>query len=349
MTHIVCIGDHFILPSLFETAFVNQMSNSSKFTFSHQQLPWPIEPFGPVGTVIEASGTEDQLLEVLQNHKYVLTHKSPFTNRVFEESPNLEFIGVCRGGPVNVDLTAATNAGVVVTYAPGRNAQAAAEFTIALMLSALRKISNADKEMKAGIWRGDYFVYENSGYELNDTNVGVIGYGAVGKIVANILKAFGANVFVHDPFANQVEIKEHKLNPVSLEELMKTCFVVTIHSRLTKETTHLINENNLKLLPKGALLVNTARGGLLDYDPLPELLETGQLGGLALDVYDEEPPSKNYPLLNAPNVVLTPHLGGATKQTGVVAANIVASDLKRFLLGEKLLYVANPEVLKLKS
>lgn len=345
MTHIVCIGDHFILPSLFEKAFKEVANDSSNFSFSHQQLPWPLEPFGPVGNVIEASGTEAQLLEVLKDHQYVLSHKSPFTEKVFKAAPNLKFIGICRGGPVNVDLEAATKAGVVVTYAPGRNAQAAAEFTIALILSSLRKISDADKEMKAGVWRGDYFVYENSGHELNGTTIGVIGFGAVGKIVSKILNAFGANILVHDPFADPKEIEKLNCKAVELNELMSQSFVVTLHSRLTEKTKHLINEDNLKLMPKGAILVNTARGGLLDYSSLPALLESGQLGGLALDVYDEEPPSKNYPLLKSKNVVLTPHLGGATKQTGAVAAKIVASDLNRFLKGEKMLFVANPQVL----
>jgi D-3-phosphoglycerate dehydrogenase len=330
---------------LFEKAFKEEVNDSSNFTFSHQQLPWPLEPFGPVGNVIEASGTEAQLLEVLKDHQYVLSHKSPFTEKVFKAAPNLKFIGICRGGPVNVDLEAATKAGVVVTYAPGRNAQAAAEFTIALILSSLRKISDADKEMKAGVWRGDYFVYEKAGQELNGTTVGVIGFGAVGKIVAKILNAFGANILVHDPFADPKEIEKLNWKAVELNELMSQSFVVTLHSRLTEKTKHLINAENLKLMPKGALLVNTARGGLLDYSSLPALLESGQLGGLALDVYDEEPPSQKYPLLKSQNVVLTPHLGGATKQTGAVAAKIVAADLNRFLKGEKMLFVANPQVL----
>jgi D-3-phosphoglycerate dehydrogenase len=330
---------------LFEKAFKEEVNDSSNFTFSHQQLPWPLEPFGPVGNVIEASGTEAQLLEVLKDHQYVLSHKSPFTEKVFKAAPNLKFIGICRGGPVNVDLEAATKAGVVVTYAPGRNAQAAAEFTIALILSSLRKISDADKEMKAGVWRGDYFVYEKAGQELNGTTVGVIGFGAVGKIVAKILNAFGANILVHDPFADPKEIEKLNCKAVELKELMSQSFVVTLHSRLTEKTKHLINADNLKLMPKGALLVNTARGGLLDYSSLPALLESGQLGGLALDVYDEEPPSQKYPLLKSQNVVLTPHLGGATKQTGAVAAKIVAADLNRFLKGEKMLFVANPQVL----
>jgi D-3-phosphoglycerate dehydrogenase len=330
---------------LFEKAFKEEVNDSSNFTFSHQQLPWPLEPFGPVGNVIEASGTEAQLLEVLKDHQYVLSHKSPFTEKVFKAAPNLKFIGICRGGPVNVDLEAATKAGVVVTYAPGRNAQAAAEFTIALILSSLRKISDADKEMKAGVWRGDYFVYEKAGQELNGTTVGVIGFGAVGKIVAKILNAFGANILVHDPFADPKEIEKLNCKAVELNDLMSQSFVVTLHSRLTEKTKHLINADNLKLMPKGALLVNTARGGLLDYSSLPALLESGQLGGLALDVYDEEPPSQNYPLLKSQNVVLTPHLGGATKQTGAVAAKIVAADLNRFLKGEKMMFVANPQVL----
>jgi D-3-phosphoglycerate dehydrogenase len=133
---------------------------------------------------------------------------------------------------------------------------------------------------------------------------------------------------------------------VTLPELLKLSNVVSLHARLTAETKHILNSDNLKLLPRGAIIVNSARGGLLDYAPLPELLKSGALGALALDVYDIEPPGLDWPLLKIPNVVLSPHLGGATRQTATRAAEIIAKEVDLYLNGKVPQFVANPEVLK---
>lgn len=132
------------------------------------------------------------MLAALGDAEIALTQMAPFTAKVIEQAPALKLISVCRGGPVNVDLAAATEAGVVVSYAPGRNAAAAAEFAIGLMLAALRRIPAADAELKKGVWRGDYYAYDHAGLELEGTTVGLIGYGAIGSIVARVLRAFGS-------------------------------------------------------------------------------------------------------------------------------------------------------------
>src|SRR5690606_15752605 len=129
---------------------------------------------------------------------------------------------------------------------------------------------------------------------------------------------------------------------VGLEELLRRSAVVSLHARLTPETRHLLNAENLALLPRGAVLVNSARGGLLDYAPLPGLLQSGQLGALALDVYDIEPPPADWPLHGAPNVITTPHLAGATRQTAHRAAAISAGEVARYLHGEPLRHLATP-------
>jgi len=345
MTHVLVAGDHFVLPRLFIEA-ISEKSFRHNPTFSELQLPWPLIPFGQVGEVYEASGSIQETIGALQGAEIAVTQMAPFTHEVFAGAPNLRMIGVCRGGPVNVDLRAATDAGVIVSYAPGRNAQAAAEFAIGLMLAAMRRITNGDSELHQGIWRGDFYTYENAGIELADSTIGLIGYGAIGSIVSRILLAFGAKVVVYDPYVDEKILQVQGVEKVTLPELLKLSNVVSLHARLTAETKHILNSDNLKLLPRGAIIVNSARGGLLDYAPLPELLKSGALGALALDVYDIEPPGLDWPLLKIPNVVLSPHLGGATRQTATRAAEIIAKEVDLYLNGKVPQFVANPEVLK---
>lgn len=345
MTHVLAAGDHFVAPALFIDAIRERVGeHEPQPTFSSLTLPWPHEPFGRIDTVDEASGSVADLIEALAGASIAVTQMAPFTREVFDASPELRFVGVCRGGPVNVDLDAASEAGVVVAFAPGRNAVAAAEFAIGLMLTAMRRVVSSDSELKSGSWRGDYYTYENAGLELDGATVGLIGYGAIGRIVARVLLAFGASVLTYDPYADATAILADGVEVVALDELMRRSSVVSLHARLTAETRHLVNAENLALLPLGAVLVNSARGGLLDYAPLPGLLASGRLGALAIDVYDIEPPPRDWPLFGAPNVVMTPHLAGATRQTAQRAARIVADDVARYLAGEKPRFVANPAV-----
>jgi len=344
VTHVLSAGDLFISPHLFSDAITDAVAGAEALTFSEITLPWPVEPFGPVGNVDEASGSTEELIAAMSGAEVAVTQLAPFTRDVFAACPDLRFVGVSRGGPVNVDLDAATAAGVTVSFAPGRNAQAAAEYAIGLMLAAMRHINAADAELKSGVWRGDYYTYERSGMELSGEVVGLVGYGAIGRIVARVLRAFGATVLAYDPYAGAESVAADEVTLTSLDELLERSAVVSLHARLTPETRHIIDGAALARMRPGAVLVNSARGGLLDYAPLPALLESGRLGALALDVYDVEPPPASWPLLTAPNVVLSPHLAGATKQTAARAARVIAGEVARFLDGTGPRFVANPDV-----
>ncbi|MET4782363.1 2-hydroxyacid dehydrogenase [Glaciihabitans sp. UYNi722] len=344
MTRILAAGDYFVAPELFIDAIRDAVGETTDLDFSSLTLEWPLEPFGRVGTVDEASGSIPSLIDALDGVEVAVTQMAAFSREVFDHTPELRLISVCRGGPVNVDLAAATAAGVIVSFAPGRNAVAAAEFAIGLMLAAMRRVVTSDSELKAGQWRGDYYTYENAGLELDGATVGLIGYGAIGSIVSRVLRAFGATVLAHDPYANAAAVAADGVELVELPDLLRRSSVVSLHARLTPETHHLLNAQNLELLPRGAILVNSARGGLLDYAPLPKMLASGRLGALAIDVYDIEPPPPEWPLFFAPNVVMTPHLAGATRQTAQRAALITAADIARYLGGERPRAVANPEV-----
>lgn len=341
---ILAAGDHFVAPQLFDEALRTELPDTD-LDLRHLTAGWPTEPFGPVGTgdsvVEEASGTEDDLIAALDGARVCLTQMAPFTARVFDACPELAMLAVCRGGPVNVDLAAADRAGVAVAQAPGRNAAAAAEFAVGMMLAALRRIPIADTELRAGRWRGDFYDYDEAGVELEGATVGLVGYGAIGRIVARVLRAFGATVLVADPYTDAATAQTDGVRLVELDELLRSSGVVSLHARLSDETRGMIGADEIATLPAGAVLVNTARGGLLDYSALPDALRSGQLGGLALDVYDVEPPPADWPLHSAPNVVATPHLAGATRQTAHRAARIAAGEVGRWVRGEALAHPAN--------
>ncbi|MFZ7089151.1 2-hydroxyacid dehydrogenase [Curtobacterium sp. RRHDQ10] len=345
MPRILLAGDHFVTPALFRDALTAHVDPAVPVEYDDLTLPWPYTPFGDVDGVHEASGSAADLIDALHETDVVVTQMAPFTADVFAARPALRMVSVCRGGPVNVDLAAATAAGVIVTYAPGRNAQAAAEFAVGLMLTAMRRISDGDRELRAGRWRGDYYAYSEVGVELGAATVGLVGYGAIGRIVARILQAFGSTVIAYDPYADPDALQRDGVRGVALPELLGLADVVSLHARLTPETRHIIAAGELGLMRRGAVIVNSARGDLLDYDALPALLADGSLAAAAFDVFDVEPPPPGWPLLRAGNVVATPHLAGATKQTAQRAADIVATDVATYLRGDVPEHVANPAVL----
>ncbi|QOV38306.1 2-hydroxyacid dehydrogenase [Streptomyces ferrugineus] len=329
---VVAAGDHFVLPSLIKEALAHELTGD----VVELRLGWPLVPFGPVAEVTEASDAEDELIEALAGAQVLVTQMGPVTERVLDACPDLRLVVVCRGGPVNVNLDAAKRHDVRVCYAPGRNAAATAEFTVGLMLAALRRIPQAhDLLARQGSWEGaTYYTYEHSGLELEDLPVGLVGYGAVGSRVARVLCAFGARVMVYDPYV-QGEI--HGLRIHALDELLGQSRVITLHARLTTETRGLIGARELALLPRGSVVVNAARGPLLDEDALCTALETGHLSAAALDTYVQEPlPARSRLHALADRVVLTPHLGGASREVARKAAAIAAAEVGRWARGEPL-------------
>ncbi|MEV0597107.1 2-hydroxyacid dehydrogenase [Nonomuraea cavernae] len=330
---VLAAGDHFVQNRLFADALRHQVPGEVEIR--ELTLPWPVVPFGRVGEVDEASDVEDELIEALRGAEVCVTQMAPLTRRVLSASPDLKLFGVSRGGPVNANLEAATEAGVAVTFAPGRNAVATAEHTLAMLLAATRRIPTTHADLAAGVWRGDYYRYEMVGPELDGSTVGLVGYGAIGSRVSRMLAGFGAEVLVHDPYVDLP-------GKVSLDELLTRSRFVSLHARATPETTGMIGAAEIARMPAGSVLVNCARGALLDYDAMCDALDSGHLFGAAVDVFPEEPIPDGSRLLTTPNLVMTPHLAGASKETAIKAARIVAADVARYVRGEPLAHCANP-------
>ncbi|WP_219466196.1 2-hydroxyacid dehydrogenase [Nonomuraea rhizosphaerae] len=330
---VLAAGDHFVQNRLFIDAL--RRAVPGEVEISELTLPWPVTPFGRVGEVDEASDVEDELIEALRGVEVCVTQMAPLTKKVLDACPDLRLFCVSRGGPVNANLEAATAAGVAVTFAPGRNAVATAEHTLAMLLAATRRVPRTHADLAAGVWRGDYYTYDNAGPELEGATAGLVGYGAIGRRVARMLEGFGAEVLVYDPY---VEIS----GQVELDELLHRSSFLSLHARATPETAGMIGAGQIAAMPPGSVIVNCARGSLLDYDALCDALESGHLFGAAVDVFPEEPIPAGSRLLTAPNLVMTPHLAGASKETAAKAARIVAEDVARYVRQEPLKHCANP-------
>ena len=338
---VLAAGDHFVLPNLLTEAL--RASVDADLEIVEHSLEWPDVPFGPVAEVREASGTEDAIIEALQGVRICVTQMAPITERVLRECPDLELVAVGRGGPVNVNLEAATAHGVAVTSTPGRNATATAEHTIALMLAAMRRIPQVHGDLASGTWRGDYYRYDSVGLELEGRTVGLVGYGAIGSRVARVAAGFGARVVVHDPYVDPAALAGIA-EQVELPDLLAQSHVVSLHARVTPETTGMIGAAEIAAMPRGSVLINCARGVLVDYHAVCDALDAGQLFAAGFDVFPEEPIPAGSRLLATEGIVMTPHLAGASRETAHNAARITAEEVARFLSGKPLLHCQNPEV-----
>jgi D-3-phosphoglycerate dehydrogenase len=334
MSRILLAGDHFVRNDLLADRLRAAVPASASLEFRTLELPWPHVPFGRVAEVDEASDVEDQLIELAGDAEVIVTQMAPVTERVLAAAPALRLVVCTRGGPVNVNVDACTKHGVLVCNTPGRNAVAAAEHAVTLILSTVRAIPRIHGTVAAGQWRSDLYAYDECGLELSGSTVGLVGFGAIGRRVARILQAFDAHVLVSDPFVAAGALPDG-VALVGLDELLARSDVVSLHARLTPDTAGLIDAAALARMRPGCYLVNSARGGLVDYDALSAALGSGHLAGAGFDVFPAEPPPPGWPLLHSDRVVMTPHLAGATKQTAHRAAELGAVAVADWLAGER--------------
>jgi len=336
---IAIVGDRFMLPSVFAERIAAACGNGVNIRTLEQ--PWPDEPMehGYAGSTLdglrEFMGRPDEIADFIGDAVLLVTHLAPISRAMLERLPMLKFIAVSRGGPVNIDMKAARDHNVLVVNTPGRNASAVAEFTIGAILAETRLIRSGHEALRAGEWRGDLYRADRTGRELGEMTVGIIGYGAIGSRVVKLLKAFGCKLLVADPYVQlSAADRNDGVEHVALEELLTRADVISLHARVTPETTGFIGREALARVKKGAFLINTARGPLIDYQALYDVLASGQLGGAMLDTFAVEPVPPDWPLLRLPNVTLTPHIAGASVRTVTIAADQAAEEVRRFLAGE---------------
>jgi len=263
--------------------------------------------------------------------------RTKFTASLFERLPDLEYISQTGNHVYHVDMEAATRRGIVVSLAPGGNSTT--ELTFGLMLAVMRRIPQSDAAMRRREWP---LVL---GYVLKGKTLGILGLGKIGTEVAAVARAFGMNVIAWGPTLTKERAAISGATFISLEEVLKTADVISIHLALSEQSKNLLNEARLRLMKKSAYLVNTARGAIVDEPALVKILREKAIAGAALDVFVQEPLPKNHPLPELDNVVLTPHLGWPTDSGFEGFAENAVTNILDYMEG-KLTRALNPEALQ---
>ncbi|MBI3924543.1 MAG: phosphoglycerate dehydrogenase [Armatimonadetes bacterium] len=271
---------------------------------------------------------EELLARVAGADALLVRSQTRVTREVIEAGTRLQVVGRAGVGVDNIDVAAATQRGVLVVNSPSGNTISAAEHTMALLLAAARRLPQAHQSMVEGKWDRKSF----TGSELYNKTLGVVGFGRIGREVASRAASFKMKVLAYDPFVSEDFVRERGCERADLDDLLSRSDFVTLHVPLTEQTENLMDRRRLGLLPKGAFLVNCARGKILDEGALAEAVRSGRLGGAALDVYREEPP-KNSPVVGVDRLITTPHLAASTHEAQVRVALDVAEQVLEVLQG----------------
>lgn len=303
--------------------------------------------------------TSDELIQKLQGKEVLITSYDKVTREVIDSCPDLKLIVCARANPVNVDQQAAKERGIMVSYTPGRNSDATAEFAVALLLNLIRHVSEANhailsgkavldeapSEMKTDVTWGKvkecHPYVQFQGPQIHGKTAGIVGYGSIGRRVAAILKGFGANLMIYDPYMSKVEVDAPGIELVDFETLLERADFISCHMKVTEETKGLFNKEAFSRMKKGAYLINNSRGAVIVEEDLIEALRNHQIGGAALDVFAYEPLYKGHPFVTGEldNLLVTPHISGACPDAIVNGTILLTEEVRRFAQRKKMLCV----------
>jgi D-3-phosphoglycerate dehydrogenase len=290
-----------------------------------------LEPLRAASFMIERRiglGGDELRAAVADCQGLIVRSATKVTAELMDAARNLRVIGRAGVGVDNIDVPAATARGIVVMNAPDGNTITTAEHTIALLVALARSVPQANSSLKSGKWERKNFV----GTELQGKTLGIIGLGRIGKIVANRAGALGMKIVGYDPFVASEQMRDLEIETASLDEVLSRADFLTIHTPLTPETRGLIDASALAKMKPGARVINCARGGLIDECALYEAITSGKIAGAALDVFEQEPPPSDHPLLSLNEVIATPHLGASTTEAQEGVAFTVAEQMRDYLL-----------------
>lgn len=268
----------------------------------------------------------------------------PVSSKLIDAMPGLRIVGVSRAGVENVNVEAATKRGVAVFHVMGRNAHAVSDFAVGMMLAEARNIARAHHAIKTGQWRKT-FANSDTVPELGGRTVGLVGFGYIGSLVARKLSGFNVRVLAFDPYADETQLRAQGVEPASLETVMAESDFVSLHARLSEENCGMIGQRQLAAMKPTAVLINTARAGLIDEAALAAALAEGRIAGAALDVFSTEPIPADSPFLQLDNVTLTTHIAGTTADALGNSPGLLMADIAKLLDGETPSFLVNPEVL----
>jgi D-3-phosphoglycerate dehydrogenase len=334
---ILAVGDSYMPIRYFAEAFA-ELEHAHEVEYLQVDPARTLEPAtASERRLREYQGSPAELVERLPGVEVLVVQGAPVTDEVLEASSQLRLVCCARGGPVNVDIDAVTARGLPLVNTPGKNAEAVADLTLAFLVMLARGLPKAERFLDGGgrlrdNWEGARFM----GSDLRRHILGIVGFGQIGSRVAQRALPFGLRVLVYDPY-----VAADGFEQVELDELLARSDFVSLHARATPDNENLIDAAALAAMKPGAFLVNTARETLVDEDALDEALASGRLGGAALDVVRTTDAKGRHRLLRHENVVMTPHLGGATHETLLQGAEMIAEEILRFAAGEPLVNVVN--------
>lgn len=274
-------------------------------------------------TIREYTGPVDLLAGHLADVEVLILHLAPLSRAAIAAAPRLRVVGCARGGAVNLNLARLTERGIPVFFCPGRNAQAVAEYVMGAVLAFSRGIVAGQAGIAQGLWRLDLYSYDLAGPEFAGRTCGVIGCGGVGRAFAPIVRGFGMRLLVHDPYVDAAVLKGLGAEATSLDDVLRRSDVVVLAARLTDETRGMIGARELGLLGRDTIFVNSARAELVDGAALRDVLARRAIRGAIVDVFSPEPPLASDPILEMDNVLLTPHIAGATREAAARGAEVV--------------------------
>jgi len=280
-------------------------------------------------TVLKQKLSEAELLPLVADvEAMVVRSETKITRKVIEAAPKLRVVGRAGVGVDNVDVEAATARGIVVMNTPGGNTISTAELTFSMLMSLARKIPQAHASMKAGEWNRKSF----QGVELYNKTLGILGMGRIGSEVARRAIAFGMRVLAYDPYLTLSRANALQVELVELDDIFARCDFITVHMPMSDETKGMINAAAFSKMKTGVRLMNCARGGIINEADLCEAIKSGKVAGAALDVYEVEPPPKDFPLRDLPQIIMTPHLGASTEEAQENVGIEVAEAITDYLL-----------------
>jgi phosphoglycerate dehydrogenase-like enzyme len=323
---------------------------TAQYDSASQEL---LAPYGQI--IYEGFGERMRLLagkrlvERLRGVDVFITEVDQLRSPVLAQTDSLQVVASCRGDPVNIDLDECTARGIPVLYAPGRNAAAVAELTLSFMLMLNRRILPAMRLLREGA--GDLSTmarafFDFKGNELWEKTVGLVGFGAVGQAVAVRLQPFGSHVIAFDPYGAAERAGAMDVELVHLDQLLRESDFVSLHAAVTPETRGMIGVNQLAMMKANAYFINTARAALVDEEALALALREKRIAGAAIDVFGQESPPSDHPLLQLDNVIATPHMAGNTAEVVVHQSRLITDDVIALFEGRPPHHVANPQVLK---
>jgi len=311
------------------------------YTLNPGDLSWNgLDKLGDVTVYDRTSYNQNDkglIVERVGDAEIVFTNKTPLTEEMLKEMPNLKYIGVLATGYNVVDVKAAKDRGIVVTNIPTYGTMAVAQMTFALLLEMCHHVWAHSEDVKNGAWTNnvDWCFWNYPLIELEGKNIGIIGFGRIGKAVGQIAQAFGMKVLVYDRSPN-LELASNTLKYVELEELLSESDVISLHCPLLESTTGIINKNTINKMKENVILINTSRGPLINEFDLAEALNNGRISGAAVDVVSSEPIKEDNPLLKAKNIIITPHIAWAPIEARSRLLDIAINNLEKYLAGSQI-------------